>query len=391
MTAFIFWFSILFVIYTYLMYPVILYLLTYFQQKNLIVENLDLSCNKTISIIISAKNEGSVLEERIKNLSQQDYDSSLIEMIIVSDGSTDNTEFIVRNIIDKNIIKMEIKLISLTESEGKPNALNLAVSVAKGEILIFADCRQKFEKDAFKYLVSYFTETSIGAVSGELVFRASNDSSIQMQVGMYWMYEKFIRKLESNIGSTIGVTGAIYAMRRSLYTPLNKCTLIDDVVIPIGILSKNYKVIFSQSAIAYDYVSKNEKHEWRRKVRTLAGNWQLLNKDISQLFGLRCLQLFMVFSHKLFRVFVPFFLIIILILSLLIDGDIYKFIFIMQFIVYFSVLVSHFVPTIKKYKIINLAYFFVLLNIAALAGFIFWITGNTDQLWKSGRINNEKI
>jgi cellulose synthase/poly-beta-1,6-N-acetylglucosamine synthase-like glycosyltransferase len=340
------------------------------------------SSNYKLSIIISAKNEEKIIVERIINLTEQSYDLSLVEIIVVSDGSTDATENLVQEIIENEKIKTEIKLISLDESRGKPNALNTAVNSSQGEILVFTDCRQKFEKDVLVNLVNYFIEPSIGAVSGELIFLESKDSSIQKQMGIYWKYEKYIRQMESKIGSTIGVTGAIYAMRKSLYDPLNQYTLIDDVVIPLAVLAKGYKVIFSRFAIAYDHVSINEKQEWNRKVRTLAGNWQLLNNKISKILNLKFRHICMVFSHKLSRIFAPFFLILIFVLSFLLEGVTYNILFILQVLIYFLVFISHFVPVLKKFKLVNLAYFFTLLNIAAIAGLVFWLTGKTKNVWK---------
>jgi biofilm PGA synthesis N-glycosyltransferase PgaC len=207
---------------------------------------------------------------------------------------------------------------------GKAAALNAAVNRAKHGIVVFADARQRFAPDAIRRLVSHFNDPQVGAVSGELILDCEGGTDLQTDqvstvaegVGAYWKYEKWLRKREAQIGSTLGVTGAIYAMRRWLWQPLPDDTLLDDVLAPMRVVMRGYRVTFDGLARAFDVTAKDASVEMRRKVRTLAGNFQLLWREPRLLVpGLNPVWLqFM--SHKVGRLLVPYALIGLLVSSL---------------------------------------------------------------------------
>jgi cellulose synthase/poly-beta-1,6-N-acetylglucosamine synthase-like glycosyltransferase len=202
---------------------------------------------------------------------------------------------------------------------GKAAALNAAVARARYPILVFADARQRFAADAIRRLVSHFRDPEIGAVSGELILdceTASSDSSVAEGVGAYWKYEKWLRRGESTVGSTVGVTGAIYAMRSWLWQPLPADTLLDDVLGPMRVVMRGYRVTFDGLAHAFDTTAKTASAELGRKVRTLAGNFQLLAQEPRLLLpGLNPVWLqFM--SHKVARLLVPYALVSLLLSSM---------------------------------------------------------------------------
>ena len=316
----IFFIAFFFVFYTYLGYPVSLCCLSIVVKKT-----VDKQCIKpepSVSVVIAAKNEEKNIKKRIKNLLDQNYSINKLEIIIVSDGSNDNTNIIVQNFIKKlrdtalyknNII---LKLIHYNHSYGKPYALNKGVKEAKGKIIVFTDCRQRFSKDTIKHLVANFNDNEIGCASGELIFEKTPGSSIQAEMGFYWNFEKWLRKTESKTGSVPGATGAVYAIRRELFQPIPDSTLLDDVLIPLNICMQGYRTIFDGNALAYDTVSKDMTYEKQRKVRTLAGNWQLLFLKPSLINPYQNPLWIKFLSHKIFRLFVPYLLIIIFIFSL---------------------------------------------------------------------------
>jgi cellulose synthase/poly-beta-1,6-N-acetylglucosamine synthase-like glycosyltransferase len=158
---------------------------------------------------------------------------------------------------------------------GKATAVNRGVAIAKGEILLFADARQRFEKNAIRELVANFADDSVGAVSGELVLLDECGREASESLGAYWRYEKKVRAMESDIHSLPGATGAIYAVQRELFEPLASETILDDVVTPMRIVLKGKRSIFDPAARAYDAASPGEQKEYERKARTLAGNYQL--------------------------------------------------------------------------------------------------------------------
>ena len=275
-----------------------------------------------VSIVIAARNEAARLPARIENLLASDYPRHLCQIIVVSDGSTDDTAEALTAYRDV------LQLIEIPCS-GKATALNTAVAHAYHPILVFADARQRFAPDAIRRLVSHFADSRIGAVSGELVLdcedaslaQASNGSTIADGVGTYWKYEKWLRRREATVGSTLGVTGAIYAMRRWLWQPLPPDTLLDDVLGPMRVVLRGYRVTFDAHARAFDDAAKDAASELRRKVRTLAGNFQLLAHEPRLMVPLVNPVWIQFVSHKLGRLLVPYALVAIYISSAVLAAD----------------------------------------------------------------------
>src|SRR6185436_20915177 len=177
---------------------------------------------------------------------------------------------------------------------------------ASGDIVLFADARQRFESSALRALVADFNDPSVGAVSGELMLEAAEGGARAGQgAALYWRYEKLIRSAESQTDSTVGATGAIYAIRRSLFVPIPDDTLLDDVLIPLRIVQQGYRVIFEPAARALDRTSETDRQEFGRKARTIAGTFQLFSRE-RWLFDPRRNRLwFATMSHKGLRLLLP--------------------------------------------------------------------------------------
>ena len=258
-----------------------------------------------VSIIIAARNEARRLPARVENLLASDYPTDRLQIIVASDGSTDDTvEALAR-------FGGRVEVVTLPPS-GKATALNAAVARAIHPILVFADARQRFAPDAIRRLVSHFDDPGIGAVSGELVIDPSA-STIGEGVGAYWAYEKWLRRREAIVGSTLGVTGAIYAMRRALWQPLPAETLLDDVLGPMRVVLQGYRVTFDSAAHAFDEAAKDAAAESRRKVRTLAGNFQILAQEPRLLVPFVNPVWLQFLSHKIGRLVVPYALVALLV------------------------------------------------------------------------------
>lgn len=273
-----------------------------------------------VSVILAVRNEAARLPARIDNLLQSDYPADRIQILVASDGSSDD----VIGAVEPYAGRLELLLLP---PRGKAAALNAAVMRARHPILVFADARQRFAPDAIRRLVAHFDDSSVGAVSGELILdcETTNDqsqaspgpakaahharhgrSTIADGVGAYWTYEKWIRRHEARVGSTPGVTGAIYAMRRWLWQPLQADTILDDVLTPMRVVLRGFRVTFDPEAHAFDVTAPDAASELRRKVRTLAGNYQLLRFEPRLLLpGANPIWLqFM--SHKVARLAVPY-------------------------------------------------------------------------------------
>jgi cellulose synthase/poly-beta-1,6-N-acetylglucosamine synthase-like glycosyltransferase len=203
------------------------------------------------------------------------------------------------------------------EHRGKAAALNRAVKQARGEIIVFADVRQTFAKSAIRELVANFADSTVGAVSGELLLMSGPEDrerdEASSDVGLYWRYEKAIRSLESGVHSVPGATGAIYAIRRDLYRDIPEDTLLDDVLIPLQIVLGGKRAVFDPEAKAYDMVACCPLAEYGRKVRTLAGNYQLLVQAPQLLSPRQNPIFFQLVSHKVGRLLVPYALIALMI------------------------------------------------------------------------------
>lgn len=332
----------------------------------------------TVSVVISAFNEELNIVRRVLNIREQDYPDEKVDIVIVSDGSTDRTVELLKPHVNDRLI-----LIELPTNQGKAMALNAGLAKARGEIIVFTDARQTFALDAIRQLAASFSGPTIGCVSGELLFYRDAASSIQAEMGAYWKYEKWVRKMESRSGSVVGATGAIYAIRRDLYRPLPANALLDDVLTPLNIVQQGYRCIFESFAVAYDMVSKDAGQEWKRKIRTLAGNWQLMSLQPKLLLPWCNPCWWRFISHKIMRLIVPFWLILLLASGATLPGGFYRMVTAAQFLFYGLGLAGGLVPRLRRVRVTNFCYFFLIMNMAAISGFWLWVTGRSEIAWKS--------
>lgn len=373
----IFLLSLTFILYTYLGYPA--YLLI---RARLLPRPVHKAVPPTwpmVTVVVAARNEEANIARRIHNLLDQDYPANRLEIIVASDGSTDATNQIVTNLAAAHD---RITLVASHPAQGKPAALNKGVARARGEIIVFADSRQQFEPQAVAELAANFSDPEVGCVSGELVFVQDQDSAIRAEMGAYWHYEKMVRKLESRTGSVAGATGAIYAIRKSLYKNLPEETILDDVLTPMNIVMQGRRCVFDASALAFDAVSKDIQSEMTRKVRTLAGNWQLLALAPGLASPRANPIWFGFFSHKLFRLVVPLAMILALAVNLFLAGTFYRLVLAVQVGFYGAALAAHVHTGVRENSVCRLIYFFVQLNWAALVGTWYFLSGNVGKTWK---------
>jgi len=378
----LFWGALVFISFTYIGYPLLLFIWSRFSPKP-ICKDIGVEL-PSVSIVVCVKNEENYIEHRLENLLQCEYPPDKLQVIVVSDGSNDQTCELVESFIKslKDMKAAEIILIPLNKSFGKPNGLNLGVEQARGNIIVFTDARQQFKSDAIKRLVGNFGDKTVGCVSGELFFVEDDNSTIAQEMGIYWKIEKLVRRLESKVGSVVGATGAIYAIRKSLFEKMKPALLLDDVFIPMQIVLKGFRCVFDPRAQAYDIPSRNPKQEWQRKKRTLAGCWQLLSIQPSLLIPWENPIWFRFLSHKIFRLLVPFVLLLLFIVSFFIHGWLYQMVFIAQLFFYGTAIVGWLVPRLRSIRIINFIFFFTLLNMAAFSGFLHWISGRCGLVWE---------
>ncbi|HXI31052.1 MAG TPA: glycosyltransferase family 2 protein [Vicinamibacterales bacterium] len=354
----VFWLSVAAVVYVYAGYPLLLRVWARLRPKPIARAPINHQINHqssivnhqfpAISIVIAARNEAARLPARIDNLLSLDYPADRRQIIVVSDGSTDDTLGALaryRGVVD----------VVAVPAGGKALALNAGVAAARHEILVYADARQVFAPDALRELVAPFADPQVGAVTGELLLDAESPcrrsgrdrrtwerraglradaadrrtedrrlmirSTIADGIGLYWKYEKELRRLESAIGSTLGATGAIYAMRRSLFRPLPADTILDDVLTPMRVVLAGHRVVFTDRAHAYDRAAADADAEARRKVRTLAGNYQILALEPRLLVPFVNPTWLQYLSHKLGRLAVPYAVLATFVANIVLSGS----------------------------------------------------------------------
>jgi len=266
----IFWGSLLLIVYAYAGYPVMLWVLGHVKTRPV----RKAAWYPKVTVLIVAHNEAARIGRRIRNILSTTYPAERREIVVVSDGSTDDT------VRQARLTSPTVRVIEGVTRQGKAAVFNHIFPVLESDIVVLADARQRFAPDAIDALVADLADPEVGAVSGELVLGESDkDRQAAQGSGMYWKYEKAIRYWESLVDSSVGVTGAITAMRRSLFEQLPRDTVLDDLLIPLRIIRRGYRVLFEPKARAFDGFPAADKDEFARKARTLAGNFQLFARE----------------------------------------------------------------------------------------------------------------
>ena len=325
-----------------------------------------------LSVVMVVRDEAIVLERKLENLLSLDYPVKALEIVVASDGSTDCTNKILASYTDST---SRVRSLLNPQSRGKAAGLNDAIAAARGEIIVFTDARQKIEPDAIRLLAENFADSSVGCASGELMLGDPDSGEASKGMGLYWRIEKQIREMESSSGSVVGATGAIYAARRRLLPTLPPATLLDDVFIPLHISRLGARVVFDSRVHAWDVPNLGAGREFARKVRTLSGNYQLVQLAPWLLTRSNPLR-FEFVSHKLMRLLSPFALVLMLIASVCVQNPAYRIGLGLQLVFYvLSGLAAARLALGPLARMADAAFTFVILNVAALVAFANFITG----------------
>lgn len=370
----VFWCAVVILVYTHAGYPLLLWAWSRVRPRT---EHCA-CCLPRITVLVVANNEAANVRRRLENLLALDYPRDRLEIILASDGSDDAT-------LEQALTfrRYGVMVVTFNRRRGKSAVLNDLVPQADGDIVVLADARQRFERGALRALASHFSDPAVGAVSGELMLDSGGGSAVGEGVGFYWKYEKFIRRSESRVDSTVGVTGAIYALRRELFEPIPLDTILDDVLIPMTIVRRGYRVVFESAALAYDRAAPSADAEFTRKVRTLAGNFQLFARQGWLLNPFANRLWLQTVSHKGCRLLSPLCLAAALGANLfLLQQPLYQLALVAQLTLYLAAAGGYTLRNSSiKIRLCNVAYAFLLLNWAATVGFMRFMNGTQRVTW----------
>jgi biofilm PGA synthesis N-glycosyltransferase PgaC len=374
---FLFWFSIIAIVYTYVGYPAGIWLLARIRGR----KTSKAPTTPSVTVVLACHNEEANIAARLRNLAESDYPADLIEIVVVSDGSTDRTVELANNCDLEHV-----RVVGYARLMGKAAALNVGVKIARGEVIVFADARQRFEPRAIRELVANLADPSVGAVSGQLQLGGVDGSAIGEGAGRYWRYETWIRRSEADFDSCIGAVGAIYAIRHELWRTLPSGAILDDVYTPMQIALAGYRVVYEEKARAYDHVSATAGQEFSRKVRTLMGNYQLC-QSMPGLLSPSHRLFVQFFSHKLLRLAAPVLMLVLLASNSVIAASsvgaaetlFYMTVLIVQIGFYLVVAIGWALSgRNSRLPLVNIAYVFSLMNAAAIVGLLYFIVGKRD-------------
>lgn len=373
----IFWVSVALLVYTYLGYPALLWLWSALQPHMARSGNVPMP---RITLVVVAYNEARRIGQRLENFLDLDYAWDRLDIIVASDGSTDGTADVARAYRSPFV-----RVIEFRTRRGKSAVLNDIVPQAKGDIVVLTDTRQRLESNALHALVDRFADPSVGAVGGELVLlNSARPSEIGEGVDFYWKYEKFMRRHESDVDSSIGVTGALYALRKPLFRRIPADTILDDVLIPMEIARQGYRVLFEPRARAYDWVTATGRDEFTRKLRTIAGNFQLFFERRWLLNPAQNRLWFQTVSHKVFRLLSPLWLVTALASNFtLIAAAPYRWMLGLQLIFYVAALFGHLARRARhKPILLSVPYAFCMLNLVTVMALIDLLNGHQQVTWE---------
>ena len=334
----------------------------------------------TLVIVIVVYNGAAVIRDKLRSCLGQDYPAGRLAVLVVSDGSTDATCSIVEAMADARV-----ELLAFPLRRGKAACLNDAVSRCTQEVIVFTDARQRLESQAVRHLVANFADPEIGAVSGQLILERQGASAFGMTLGAYWSYEKRLRRYESRVHSTVGVTGALYALRRECFREIAADTVLDDVLIPMNVVLQGRRVGYEDLARAYDSPSGTVGEERLRKVRTLAGNFQLLSRRPDLLVPWHNPIALQFVSHKVMRLLSPPALLGALLASALLAPESRWFAGALaaQLAGYACAAVGALSPPANNLRAVRFANAFVTMNCFVVLGLVEFLSNRRMHLWRT--------
>lgn len=382
MSLILFWGAVVLIAYTYLLFPALVFLRSRLSRRP--SKTADITPN--VSMIIAAHNEANSIGAKLDNLLALDYPRDRLEVIIASDGSTDGTEAIVRRYADRGI-----KLLALPR-QGKAPALNAAVAASRGEILVFSDANSLYAPDAIRALVRPFADPEVGGVAGNQRYLNKRSVSAAGEgEHSYWNFDRKLKQFQSEAGNAISATGAIYAIRRSLFQPV-PAGVTDDFVTSTRVIAQGYRLVFAPEAVACEPVAGTSGAEFGRKVRVITRGLRavLVMRELLNPFryGFYAFQLF---SHKVLRRLAVFPLLVLSLATPFLWGHglFYQLALLAQLAFYGCAVLGLLLGKTRlgRLKVFSLPFFFCMVNLAAFLAVWNIVRGRRVDRWEPQRVN----
>jgi len=373
-----FWLALLSVFYTYAGYSLVVMFISLF-FRNLVKKQ---PIEPKVTFLITAYNEEKTIAQKLENTLSLDYPRDKLEIIVASDGSTDRTDQIVKGFASKGV-----KLLRVEGRRGKTETQNQAVKHATGDIIIFSDATTKYERHNIRRFVENYADPSVGAVSGRYEYYNPTGATIGIGNILFWKYENFIKRSQTKIMTITGCCGCIYSVRRDLYEPLPP-DIISDLVEPLKILEKGYRVVFESEAVAYEETTEKSTEEFHMRIRVISRGMRglLYMKKLFNPLKFWFIS-FQLFSHKILRWFIPVFLIALFVSNIFLRGDLfYNATLALQIAFYGAALVAWAGERLNiKLRFLSVPLYFTTVNIASLISMYKTLKGYKAVTWETVR------
>ncbi|WP_162349318.1 glycosyltransferase family 2 protein [Pseudoxanthomonas gei] len=380
----LFWSCVCLVAWAYIGYPLLTRWLARHRGQEPRISAAPETTPPVLTVVVCAFDEETRIGARISDILAQDYPGDCLQVLVVSDGSRDRTVDVAAEVARDD---PRVRVLALPGNVGKAAAVNAAMTRTHTALVAFTDVRQRYAPGALRALVAPFADPRVGAVSGELMILdpppAPSSKASAVEGGIYWRMEKRLRSDEARLQWLHGVSGSVYALRRELFRPIPPGTILDDMWVPLQVILAGRWVWMSRDAIAYDQASAHASEEFARKLRTLAGNWQLLALLPTLLDPTRNRVFFAWFSHKFLRLVVPWAMLLALLCSALAPGAFYRLALLAQLSGYAAASLGLRLPQLaRRIPLLSAAGTFVMLNLASLLSLPASLSGDSSRLWK---------
>lgn len=375
---YLFWILVLLIVYTYFGYALLIPIIGLFVKRP--VDRRDIT--PRVTFLITAYNEEKNIRKKLTEVLALDYPREQLEVMVASDGSTDRTDENVREFSGQGVVLKRVE-----GRVGKTATQNEAVKAAAGDVIIFSDATTVYEKDAIRKLVRNYNDPEVGAVSGRYEYVNPTGAPVGTGSILFWKYENFIKSMQTRIRTISGCCGCIYSVRKAAYVPLPG-DIISDLVEPLMVIQRGYRVVFEQEAVAYEETTEKSHEEFRMRIRviTRAMRGILYARGLLNPFRFPFVA-FQLLSHKVLRWLIPFFLIgLLLANAFLLDKQFYIITFALQVTFYLLALVGLLADRVgKKFKLAAVPLYFCIVNTASLIAFFKTLSGQKMVTWETVR------